>query len=49
MMRGLSQEFTWMGDETSVSLIYSGHRKRGDLFIESRQFAPLFMDAIGGA
>jgi hypothetical protein len=50
MMRGLNQEFTWLGEETSVSLVYAaGHRQRGNLFIESRQLAPLFMDAIGGA
>jgi hypothetical protein len=50
MMRGLNQEFTWLGEETSVSLTYFGaQRQRGDLFIESRVLAPLFMDALGGA
>lgn len=50
MMRGLNQEFTWLGEETSVSLTYfGGRRERGNLFIESRVFAPMFMDALGGA
>lgn len=49
MIRGLNQEFTWLGEETSVSLTYAGQRERGDLFIESRVLAPLFMDALGGA
>ena len=49
MIRGLNQEFTWLGEETSVSLTYGGQRERGDLFIESRLLAPLFMDALGGA
>lgn len=46
MMRGLSQQYTWRGPETEITLTYHGFRERGFLAAESRIYAPLFLDAI---
>lgn len=46
MIRGLSQQYTWRGPETEITLTYHGFRKRGFLVVESRVYAPLFLDAI---
>jgi len=46
MMRGLSQQYTWRGPETEITLTYHGFRKRGLLAAESRIYAPLFLDGI---
>ena len=44
MLRGLTQENTWRGDETEVSFNYREHGARGFLMIQSRVFAPKFLD-----
>lgn len=46
MMRGLSQQYTWRGPETQITLTYHGFRERGFLAAESRIYAPLFLDAF---
>ncbi len=46
MLRGLNQQFTWRTADTMVNLTYRSDRERGDLFIESRTFAPRFMDIL---
>jgi len=46
MMRGLSQQYTWRGPDTEITLTYHGFRERGFLAAESRIHAPLFLDAI---
>jgi hypothetical protein len=46
MMRGLSQQYTWRGPETEITLTYHGFRERGFLAVESRIYSPLFLDAI---
>ena len=46
MMRGLSQQYTWRGPETEITLTYHEFRQRGFLAAESRIYAPLFLDAI---
>jgi hypothetical protein len=46
MMRGLSQQYTWRGPETQITLTYHGFRERGFLAAESRIFSPLFLDAM---
>ena len=46
MMRGLSQQYTWRGPETQITITYHGFRERGILAAESRVFAPLFLDAM---
>lgn len=46
MMRGLSQQYTWRGPETQITLTYHGFRERGFLAAESRIYAPLFLDAL---
>jgi hypothetical protein len=45
-MRGLSQQYTWRGPETQITLTYHGFRERGFLVAESRIYAPLFLDAF---
>ena len=46
MMRGLSQQYTWRGPETEITLTYHGFRERGFLAAESRIYAPRFLDEI---
>jgi hypothetical protein len=46
MMRGLSQQYTWRGQETEVTLTYHGFRERGILTVDGRIYAPLFLDAL---
>lgn len=46
MMRGLSQQYTWRGPETEVTLTYHGFRERGILTVDGRIYAPLFLDAL---
>ena len=46
MMRGLSQQYTWRGPETQITLTYHGFRERGFLTAESRIYAPLFLDTL---
>ena len=46
MMRGLSQHYTWRGPETEITLTYHGFRERGFLAVESRIYAPLFLDVM---
>lgn len=46
LMRGLSQQYSWRGAETQISVTFRGFRQQGYLFAESRILAPLFMDAI---
>lgn len=46
MMRGLSQQYTWRGPETEITLTYHGFRERGFLAAESRIYAPLFLDEL---
>jgi hypothetical protein len=47
MMRGLSQQYTWRGPETEITLTYHGFRKRGFLAAESRIYAPRFLEKYG--
>ncbi len=44
MLRGLTQENTWRGNETEASLNYREHGARGFLMIQSRILAPKFLD-----
>ncbi len=44
MVRGLTQENTWRGDETEANLNYREHGERGFLMIQSRFLAPRFLD-----
>lgn len=46
MIRGLNQQYTWRGLETEITLTYHGFRERGILAVESRIYAPLFLDTI---
>ncbi len=46
MMRGLSQQYTWRGPETEISVTYHGFRERGFLAVQSRIYSPLFLDAL---
>jgi hypothetical protein len=46
MMRGLSQQFNWRGDNTEVNLLYESARDRGFVFIESRILAGKFNEGI---
>jgi len=46
MLRGLSQQYTWRGPETQITLTYHAYRERGFLAAESRIYAPLFLDVI---
>ena len=44
MLRGLTQENTWRGNETEVNLNYREHGARGFLMIQRRILAPIFLD-----
>lgn len=44
MLRGLTQENTWRGNETEAILNYREHGARGFLMIQSRILAPKFLD-----
>jgi hypothetical protein len=46
MMRGLSQQYTWRGPDTEITLTYHGFRERGILTVEGRIYTPLFLDAL---
>jgi hypothetical protein len=46
MMRGLSQQYTWRGPETEITVTYHGFRERGFLAVQSRIYSPLFLDAL---
>ena len=46
MIRGLSQQYTWRGPETEITLTYHGFRERGFLTAESRILAPLYFHAF---
>lgn len=46
MMRGLSQQYSWRGTETEISITYRGFREQGYVFVESRILAPRFLDSI---
>lgn len=46
MIRGLSQQYTWRGSETEITLTYHGFRERGTLTVEGRIYAPLFLDTL---
>lgn len=46
MLRGLNQQFNWRGSDTEVTLTYESNDERGYLFIESRQLAGRFNDAL---
>jgi hypothetical protein len=46
MLRGLSQQFTWRGQETEANLTYDSYRQRGTVFVESRTLAPRFNDLL---
>jgi len=46
MIRGLSQQYTWRGPETEITLTYHGFRERGILVADGRIYAPLFLDAL---
>jgi hypothetical protein len=47
MLRGLSQQYTWRGPETEITLTYHGFRERGFLSAESRIHAPRFLEKYG--
>ncbi len=46
MIRGLNQQYIWRGPETEITLSFHGFRERGTLAVESRIYAPLFLDTI---
>lgn len=46
MIQGLSQQYTWRGPETEITLTYHGFRERGILTVEGRIYAPLFLDTL---
>ena len=46
MIRGLSQQYTWRGPETEITVTYHGFRERGTLTVEGRIYAPLFLDTL---
>jgi hypothetical protein len=48
MLRGLTQENTWRGDETEANLNYREHGERGFLMIQSRVLAPRFLEQSSG-
>ena len=46
MIRGLNQEYSWRLEETEINLSYRGLGERGLLMIQSRVFAPRFLDLL---
>ncbi|HET9961594.1 MAG TPA: hypothetical protein VFQ34_04620 [Nitrospiraceae bacterium] len=46
MLRGMSQQYNWRGEETEANLTYDSYRQRGAVFIESRTLAPRFNDML---
>jgi hypothetical protein len=48
MMRGLNQQHSWKGTDSQINLTYEDLGQRGNLFIESRQLAPSFLENLGG-
>ncbi len=46
MLRGMSQQFNWRGEETEANLTYDSYRQQGTVFIESRTLAPRFNDLL---
>ncbi len=46
MARGLTQQYTWRGPNTEITLTYQASTERGYVFIDSRTLAPRFNDYI---
>lgn len=46
MARGLTQQYTWRGSDTEITLTYQAGTERGYIFIDSRTLAPRFNDYI---